>query len=300
MTVERAEMPTLEQKPANGAAPLKANGAAEGEHEQISPQEIRALASRRGWVPKQFFKGDPANWMPPDQFLEKTENEMPIIKAQLRKTEAQLDEVRAHSRELKGLMKRLVESQSEQRDRAVNEAVAKLKEEMAQAAKEGDDKEVLRLSNKIDKTREDAAKATAKEREEPEAKQPNVPAEDAAIMQRWARDNEWFRDNRRMHAYAKGVWEDLASDPDSGFNEMPLKEQLGRIRKEVKAQFPDKFPASQARREPSAVEGGGGLGRAGGGKTFDDLPLEARQLCDELVAKKVIKSRDAYLKEYKW
>lgn len=262
-----------EPKPSDGKAP-------------DVPVELDAAtlsaASARGWVPKKHFKGDPEKWIDADKFLERAENELPLVKARNKKLEKQVSDLTA-------LVGRVVKSNKEQQDRAVQQALAELEAKKETAIKEGDVDEVRKIDKKIDK-----AKAEAKEDEPaPDSGKAAIPEE----FTEWVGKNKWFKESPRMRKYAEGVWDELKGDED--FSELPLEDQLKRITKEVKAQFPDKFQSKP--KEPSAVEGGSGtLGGGGGKKGYADLPPEAKAICDDLIRSKVIKNRDEYLKDYRW
>lgn len=273
---------TAAEKPADTKEP-ETKPEAEAE-EQFSEAEVKAMATRAGWTPKKYFKGDPANWLTAEQYMERAHTEMPIMRSALKKFERETVQLQA-------LVRRLVDSNKQQQDRAVEQAIAKLKAERKEAAKEGDDAKVEAISDQIDKAKE--AKPNGKTEEPAKVEIPEEFTE-------WVKDNQWFKTSKRMNKFAEGVWQELVESNDGGFNNETLGRQLALVTKEVKKEFPDKF-GNPKRREPAAVEGSGnGIGRGGSGKTFDDLPADHKALCDDLVRQKYIKSRADYLRDYKW
>lgn len=279
----------------NGAAPPadpKQTEKPEGEDQQLTEREVKAAASARGWVPKGAFKGDPDKWIDAPAFLERAENEMPLLKANLRKMEKQYEESRKETKKLHELLKDVVANTNAQADRAVEQAIAKLKEERKQAAKEGDTDKVERLSEQIEDVKATKPVKAEKKEEKPEPTQ--LPEE----FNDWLDENKWFKESKRMNKYAEGVWQEAVESNEAGFNSLSLKAQLAFITKEVKKEFPDKF-GNPRRREAAAVEGAGNGNMRGGGKGYEDLPQEAKDICNKLVAQKVL-TRDEYVKNYRW
>lgn len=259
---------------------------AEGDDAPPTPQEEKAIASKLGWVPLKFFKGSKENWVDYDAYLERAHTEMPLLKRTNKKLEKQIGDMHA-------LLKNVVASNQQQADRAVASALAKLKAEKSDAVLEGDPQKVAAIDDKIDKVKEEAATIA---RAPVQPQKPEVPE---AYLE-WVDDNPWFKESPRMRKFSEGVWDEIMED--AKLAKLPLEDQLKRVTKEVKAQFPDKF-GNPRRREASAVEGGAGNGARNGGesgKSFSDLPPDTQKTCDDLIRLKVIKSRQAYLDTYRW
>lgn len=254
----------------------------EAETEQVSEEDIKRLASQRGWMPKKYFKGDPDNWVGPEEYLEKAENEMPLLKATLRKIERE-------NKELKGLMKRVVESTSAQAERAVKEAISQLEAKRDEAIQNADTEGVKRIDRQIKEVEQSAPKKNGHDTDAAQQQQPDPEAVE------WMNKNPWFKSDAKMRAYSYGVWEEIEMDPEN--SEKSTSEKLRLVTKEVKSRFPEKF-SNPRRREPSAVEGGTGAVKLKG-KSYDDLPAEAKAICDDLVRQKILSKAD-YVKNYQW
>lgn len=279
-------METLKDLAADAAAAPPTDKTEAAAEDQLSPREEMAVASAKGWVPKGAFKGDPAKWVDHKTFLERAENEMPLLKASMRRLQKQNDD-------LHGLLKKVVSSNKEQQDRAVAQEIAKLKAEKKEAVKEGD-------VDKVDAIDAEIEKAKTKKVDAAEERKSNngLSEEDSEAMNEWLDDNKWFKTDVRLNKYAEGVWTEFGKENKNGFNDKSLKEQLKIIAREVKAEFPAKFAKPK---EPNAVEGGGGSGKLGAGnKGYDDLPAEAKAICDDLIKSKVIKNRAEYMKDYRF
>jgi hypothetical protein len=55
--------------------------------EEIQQQEVETRAKSMGWIPKEEFKGDESNWRPANEFVERAETLLPIVKATSKKFE---------------------------------------------------------------------------------------------------------------------------------------------------------------------------------------------------------------------
>ena len=58
------------------------------------PSEIEQKAMKMGWTPKDQFKGSPDKWRPADEFVERGENMLPIIKAQVKRQDREIAELK--------------------------------------------------------------------------------------------------------------------------------------------------------------------------------------------------------------
>jgi hypothetical protein len=65
----------------------------------------------------------------------------------------------------------------------------------------------------------------------------------------------------------------------------------------VKAKFPDKF--ENPRRKAAMHEGGGARGESKRGKSYANLPADAKATCDRFV-KKGLMTKEAYVDAYEW
>lgn len=250
--------------------------------EELSPKEIMRLASQRGWMPRKYFKGDPDNFIEPEQYLERAENEMPILKATLRKIERD-------NKDLRGLMKRLVQLNNAQTAQAVKKVVSELKGKRDEAISNADVDGAKKYDDEIDEVKASAQKENG---QDTEARVANAPDPEAVA---WAEKNPWFKTDAKMRAYVYGVWEEIEMNPLNA--EMGTKDKLRIVLKDVKSRFPEKF-SNPRRREAATVEGGTGTVKPKG-RSFDDLPADAKEVCNDLVRQKIL-SKAEYVKSYQW
>ena len=235
---------------------------------EVIEKQARAL----GWVPKEEFRGNPEIWKDAVEFVRHGEETLPILRENLKKLHAKLDEQGR-------VIKNFAEHHKKTEERAYKRALKTLQEERLKAVDKGDTEKF----EEIDKEIQDLEKTYS------ESEKEKTPA-----FSSWAEENPWYGDDIDMSMYADYVGNYLANKhPDWGPDRV-FKE----VTKKVKNKFPDKF-TNPRRDQAPPVEGGGTApaGTAPSGKKYSDLPPEAKKICDEFVAQKLL-TREQYVKDY--
>ncbi|MCF4166342.1 hypothetical protein L2U69_11860 [Zavarzinia compransoris] len=247
--------------------------------------DVEQRARRMGWTPKEEFRGDPEKWIDAGSFVERADNELPIARAQMRRYEEQIGKLQKHLVKLEATM-------GEQERRGYERAIADIKARQEKAVSEGD----LAGFKAADKEAEDLRRAMQ------ERTAPQRPDVDPALSD-WMGENEWFTDDRTMHAYASGVYTEISLKMGRDPNTVD-RARLDRVTKEVRKRFPEKFDSPpedgdepSAPRRTAAVEGVS-AGRSRRGKGYADLPADAKAAADRFVKQGLFKSADEYAKEY--
>jgi len=243
-------------------------------------KDVEARARRMGWREKEKFRGDPDEWVDAGEFVRRGEEEVPILKSRLR-------ELEKRDGETTKLMRELVENQKKQTERAVSDAIARLKAERREAVKDGDVDRVEQIDDRIDGLKKDAAPKPAYVETAPSNKE----------YVDWARANPWFNTDTRMHYAAIAELDLINADPEK--SDLPDREKLKLVSQAVRTQFHGKFASAKHRPAASAVEGGSQAKRSEGGKAWNDLPADVRQIADRLVSRGVV-TKDEYLRNYAW
>lgn len=268
---------------------------------------VEARARRMGWYPKAEYRGRPEDWMDADSFVKRAEEEMPILRSQLRSLDAKLAGSEAQSRALQGQVQQMnqklesaVEAIDSMRElstkaeqRGFERAMKRLREEAKDAAASGDAARVEAVMEQTQELLENRVKppepkATQKKPADDGGKQPAAagndgqPARDPVITA-WANDpnREWYRTSLKMNLFAQAVFEDLAETR----RDLSTAEKLAEVEREVMAKFPTSHhfagrvrPRSNGGGEPPPInQPSGGDHGGGGNKTgFDGLPPEAK------------------------
>lgn len=219
--------------------------------------EVIAEAEKMGWTPKDQFKGDPAKWRPADEFVERGKSMLPLALAQVKRQGREIAELRA-------TVKEFAEFASKSEARAMEAALLQLRQERADAIAKGDGVAFDKVDAKIGELQK---KAETKP-------QPKADDEDPAFTE-WLSRNKWAED-AKLQRIGKGIAEALVADGETATGPA----LLDLVTKEIKLRYPEKFDNPRRQAAPS-VEGGAGP-RKSGGKSYADLPAEARAACDRM------------------
>lgn len=258
----------------------------EGGNDQGGERNFEEEARSHGWVPKDEFKGDPTRWTDAESFVKKADEVMPLLR---KKTQAQDREIA----DLKKQIKRASEHFTKAEERAYERALSDLRKEQEAAVKAGDLAAHREVSKKIDDLRNEVAETKPKVDASPlEVKKALVDFRDA---------NPWYDGETAADKRARDYADILAEEYADKANELPPAEFFGFIADKVKERYPTLGKGEAETRRRSAVEGAGGIGRPSrGGKSFNDLPVEAQRTADKWIKSGLIKSREEYVKTYPW
>lgn len=267
-----AELDTTGDDEAHVDAPKSAAQADDG-----PSSEDQAL--RMGWTPKEQFKGDPAKWVDAETFIRRGEEFLPFLKANNKRLEDALRKAETRIESLDKAVKRSVEHMSRADERAYTKARADLERELEAAASAGNVDDVKAITKDIADLEKDTVKP-------PKAEEP----EEHPAFTDFKADNPWFAKDAALRGAAIAIADELIADG------MTRPERyLPQVAKRIREEFPHKFE-NPKRREPGAVEAGGGSRRMSG-KTKADLPADARQFMEELVRDKIT-TEAKYLADY--
>ena len=250
----------------------------QAEATQPAPEVEKARA--QGWVPKEEFRGDPEKWVDAEKFVERGEKVIPILKE---RNDHLVKEIQG----LKSTFGEFVEYSKKAEERAFSRAMKELQEKK-EAAVEVADTDTFRA---VEKEQLELMKAR---QEMPTVK----PATDLPPdFQAFVEKNGWYDSDPEMRAYADNIGTFVKNTK----GHLSYPEILQEVEKEVRQRYPAKFTNTR-RESASKVEGVSetGIPRRAGGKSYNDLPAEAKAACDRFVAKIPGFTKDKYLKEYEW
>lgn len=256
--------------------------------------DMESEAKELGWVPKEEWRGDPDKWRPAEEFVERGKTVMPILRKNNERLQGQISELHATVGGLQASLQEAREALDAMREygeetarKAYDKAVKDLKEQRRAALKEGDTERALEIEDALEQVEE--PKPLAKPAAKPAT--PTGPAaEEHPEYKAWKADNPWTNDKEKA-AYAQAMGQYLRSSGDT---------TVGRA-------FLDKLTAEVEKRfgqppTPSRVEGSTGEPRRSG-RTYADLPAEAKQACDRFASRlvgpnKAYKDLDSWRKQY--
>jgi len=252
--------------------------------EKIEPSQVEQKAIKMGWTPKDQFKGDPAKWRPAEEFVERGENMLPIVKARMAQQATEI-------KELKDAMKQFGEYHTKTEQRAYERALTDLREQRAQAIASGDGATFDRVDEQI----ESLKKEVDEKNKFTEVKQNT---DNDPVYVEWLGRNKWATDPAmEKWAYTHGKYLIDIGEAELGID------VFEKITKAAKIKYPEKFE-NQRRTSAPSVEGGVPKQRSGG-KSYADLPADARAACERMAKnaysgdeKQAAKFKAEYVKNY--
>jgi len=246
--------------------------------------DVEAEAIAMGWKPKDQFKGDQSKWTPAAEFVERGKNILPMVQARVERQNKRIADL---ERTAQDLAKVNAEAEKRGYERAMKEA----KEQRKAAIADGDAEAFEAADERI----EDLRKKT----EAVDKKVKQAPGPDPEY-QEWEERNPWMQ-TPEMAEYAEFIGQKLRREGDNSSG----LEFLNKLTAKVKAQFPDKFKNPRRESAP-AVEGGTPSARKGG-RTYNDLPADAKAACDRMMKngfpgddKAAKQFKDEFVKNYEW
>ncbi|CAB4120852.1 hypothetical protein UFOVP2_30 [uncultured Caudovirales phage] len=262
--------------------------------------DIETEAKALGWIPKDQFRGDESKWTDADEFVRRGKDIMPILRKNNEKlltevtdVKGQLGAVQTALREAQESMAEFKKYHEETAQRAYDAALRDLRAQKATAITENDGATVVAVEEAIDKLNKQAPVAL----KSPEPSAPTTPPQVHPDFAKWESDNSpWLSDaDKKAYAHSIGGYV-RAMNPN-----LTGRAFLDKITEEVEKRFGGSAPTQK-------VEAGGTPSRKSG-RTFTDLPAEAKAACDRFGAKMVganrafktmAEWRASYVSSYDW
>ncbi len=264
---------------------------------QANQVDVEKEAKQMGWVPKEDFRGDQERWVDAQTFYDRGQQVLPIIKKDRERLSAEVQAVRGELTTTQQLLSGALDSLTEFKKyhdetakREYERALSKLKSDKKAALKEGDTDAVVEIDDAIATLREESAAPAAPQPEKPPTK---IDYTQTPWFQDWYRDNSvWYGKDAERTDYAHMVTPGIRQQHPN----LTGKEFLDKVTTEVEKRF-----TAPRRNGADRVEGSrGGATQSGrNGKSYDDLPAEAKVACDKF-AGKLVGTGKAYKTEKEW
>lgn len=249
--------------------------------------EVEAEARKFGWRPQEEFKGDPADWRDADEFLKRGREINGYLRKDLDKINKRNEDLMRELSEMKGTVQEFKKFHEETEKRAYERALQQLREEKKNAIREGDGDRVIEIEEQMDALKEDQSKRQAAPQQQ---QQPRVPD---PVFENWVNEgNQWYTTDREMQEFADAT----AITMHQRGSKLTGVEFMEAVKEKVKRAFPEKFQ-NENRTRPNAVEGNSSARPTRGGKSYSDLPPEAKAACDKFVKQGLITQKQ-YVSEY--
>ena len=228
----------------------------------LTPAEEKAM--EQGWVPEDQWDGEPEQWRPAKEFLERGE----LFK--------KIEDQNRTIKEFKRALDDLKGNHAKTRETEYARALATLKQQKRTALEEGDAAAVIQLDDEIDLVKDEQTRLKQQNSQQTEV---GINPEFAS----WVDKNKWYETNEPMKAYADALGRSLA------VKGMSPSAVLQEVEKQVKLEFPNKF-TNPNRNKPGAVEGSSSKGGKSGGDV--SLSDEERRVMQRFVRTGVMTEKD--------
>jgi hypothetical protein len=236
--------------------------------------EVESRAHEQGWVPQDQWTGDPDQWRPAKEFLDRGE----LFK--------KIDEQKRELKQLKHAMEEFGKHHAKVREVEFQRALNTLKAQKKAALEDGDHDAVVELDDRIAETKEAAKEAAAEAaRPAPQQTEPNE------AFVRWQTRNPWYGSNRAM----KGAADEIARDMVMKGEQDPMV-ILAAVDREIRKEFPEKFE-NPNRQKAGAVEGS--TKRSSTREDSSDMSDAERQIMNKILRVTPGLTKEQYLKEFK-
>jgi len=256
----------------------------------MSATEVETQALAMGWIPEEKFRGDKAKWVDAETYVERGQTFLPFIKAENRKLQEKLEQATGTITQLTQSAQALTESveslkkyNSEMNQQKVQELRKQIMAELVEAKKSGDVEREVELTDQLNDAK--AALKTAQTTETVPDKKPNgqdtsqIDPEVKRSWDQWVAANTWWNDNDDMRAIAVDVASKMNRSGELKPSMSPMERYEAVGRRTIERY--EKLTGQQ--QQTSKVEGGGGgdrgAGSNGAGKSFANLPADAKAAC---------------------
>lgn len=270
----------------------------EPEQPQIDPG-IEAKAREMGWVGKEEFRGPENAWRPADEFVERGEQFLPIVRSQLKKEQLERQQ----------LAQAMVQKEAEFNERlermgkvyqAANEkqrlfAARQIEQEKRQAVETGD----LEAFDNLSRREMDLYQEFTPEpiESEPKPQQPPQPQVDPVAAE-WVQQNQWFLTDPTLKAIAEQKHIELNQTQPG----LSIQDNLNQVKAHAMEKFPEKFGITQKKRQGfSPVEGTARSASASlkpKTKGWNEIPSDDRKQLKTFVDDETFKDKDEAAKAY--
>lgn len=200
----------------------------QSEETKQSESEIERIAVGMGW--QKNYKGDPDKFVDAETYIRRTHDVNSSLRKQLKEIGNVVNELKSHNERVYKAEVRRLEGE-----------IATLKAERRTAIENGDVDRVDELDKKIDESKA----AVDEGRVAIQTAPTNNP-----VWDEWLEENGWYNSDKEMKRYA----DNMANEYDG----LPFPKILKLVKKDVMAEFPDKFATKTASKKatPGAtVEG---------------------------------------------
>lgn len=258
------------------------------------PSEIEARAARMGWVDEESFRGDKEKWVSAEEFVERGETQIPILKERLKKMDGQVVSLKGTIGEMKRTFSEFKKWSSKTVAAQYKKATDDIIEKQRDAAADGDVDAFDKYEKKRAALEKDMQDKIDLAETDDDSDDGTVSHEAMAVFNEWKEENEWFDNDPVLYEYARA--KSLEIQEERGIGGKVLYDAVG---KDVKKRFPEKFK-NLKRDAANAVVGDSDPPVKTNKKSFGNLPKEAQAQCLEFIKTIPNFTKEEYVASYDW
>ncbi len=238
-------------------------------------RDYESEAKDMGWASEDKFKGDPKKWVDAKTYVENGERILPLVKHELKKTREELAEIKRSAQQAAQEYQKFADANA---DKNYKEKYAALLEAKKTAINTGDGETSTRVDEALkmlDQTK-------------PQVRQ-QIPAD--PVFDLWKSSNDWYDKDEDMTIEANVIGATLVRQGVRG------AELYTKVREQMEKRNPEKFGIDT---RTSPQRGNKTTGFQKTGKTYDNLPDDAKKQCDRFIKNGQVKNKDQYVSNYGW
>lgn len=261
--------------------------------------EVEKNARHFGWVSKEEFRGNEADWVDAETFEKRGKEINPILRANndrlkkelevtRQKHDSEIAELRAATEEFKTFQKESFERKQKQ----LQDELLSLKDQRKEAIREGDADLVVELEDRIEDLKEEKSKKV-----EPVVQQAPLRTEEQfdPSLADWLGENKWFGGEVEATEIANA----LGASVRKQFPELTGKAFLDKLDEKLKQRLPEIYENPNQSR--SSVDSSTTRGSSSSKKqSYDNLPADAKAACDKFIKQGLFKTKQEYVESYDW
>lgn len=243
--------------------------------EELATQELEGRARRMGWRPESEYNGPKSRWVDAAAFIAKGENELPVLRDNLRTMNSRFARTEANLTEALGKIKDQSEVMVELRDMSRNAAKHAYDRAMQDIQVRERNAVVQADSAAYDQIQNEKRQIEAERPTEPKAAPAAQPApvpQDAAVIQQWVAENaSWWHTDMEMQNVATGIHGAKRNANPA----QPLSDNLAEVKQRIMELYPHKFETRRTNTPSKVAAPSGGSSSRPKSKTVKDLGPEA-------------------------
>lgn len=275
------------------------NAVANTENTETSTPDIEQRARAMGWRPQEEFNGDQSKWKTADEFVAKGENDLPVLRENLRRTTSTITDLQARMARQEQDFKSTISRVEKMSEAALQRQRDQLESNWAAAQRNATASGDLEHYDRLEAGKK--AAIADFDRQVGEVRQPAVqeqpkptPQSEDPVFQAWHKKNPWYLTDHEMTAVAEAYSQTLVRQNPT----QPLEDNMRDTENWMRKRYPEKFGVTAG--APPAVEGGGTrmTASASRGKGWNDLPGDARAQGAKFIKDGLFKDQNDYAKEY--